>query len=368
MRWNCCAAQGNPRNTAVQTLWAEAQGWETPAPPAGQQADAPAQPALEKKQPASARQPGAASPESASDNGKTSAPDAQGAAPAPKPAAQPKWLQAAGVKPSEQVSPTKPLIVLKPPVEIEWVTIPAGEFLMGSDKKKDKKAKDHETPQHRLYLPEFQIAKYPITNAQYQAFVAAAGHQAPEHWKDGVMPKGLENHPVVHVSWYDVQEFCKWAKARLPSEAEWEKAARGVDGRIYPWGNDSPAKDRCNFNGNVNDTTPVDRHPKGASPYGVMEMAGNVWEWTNSLWGADFQKPQFGYPYNPHDGRETTDAPNTIMRIARGGSWNRIDPDVRCAYRVYYHPWLRYNVIGFRVVSAGFTMPWQSKGGVQSWH
>ena len=102
---------------------------------------------------------------------------------------------------------------------------------------------------------------------------------------------------MVNVSWEDAQAFCQWAGVRLPSEAEWEKAARGTDGRIYPWGDQSPTKELCNFGGNIGDTTPVDRYPGGASPFGVLDMSGNVWEWTAQ---AEFAP----YPYDPADGRE----------------------------------------------------------------
>ena len=130
-----------------------------------------------------------------------------------------------------------------PPIQFDWVTIPASEFLMGSDKQEDPLARDNEVPQHRLYLPAFQIARYPVTNAQYQVFVAATNRQAPDHWDDGRIPTDRENHPVINVSWYDARAFCDWMSdvtnqtIRLPSEAEWEKAARGTDGRIWPWGN-----------------------------------------------------------------------------------------------------------------------------------
>ena len=198
------------------------------------------------------------------------------------------------------------------PVDIAWVTIPAGEFLMGSDKKKDKQADDDEMPQHKIHLPEYRIARFPVTVAQFAAFVEATGHRTTaeergsacgytgSQWEDiqgasWAHPRGpdsdvrqKQDHPVTCVSWLDAQAFCRWASSvigteiRLPSEAEWEKAARGTDGRIWPWGNETPTKDHCNFAGNVGDTTPVGKYPKGASPYGVLDMAGNVWEWTAS--------------------------------------------------------------------------------------
>jgi formylglycine-generating enzyme required for sulfatase activity len=245
-------------------------------------------------------------------------------------------------KPTQPIAAPKPAIV-KLPIDIEWVTIPAGEFLMGSDKTKDKQARDDETPQHRLHLPEYRIAKYTITNAQYQVFVNATGYQAPKHWASGVIPKGKENHPVTNVSWEDAQAFCKWAGVRLPSEAEWEKAARGADGRIWPWGNKPPTQGQCNFGMNVGDTTPVGKYPKGVSCYGSRDMVGNVWEWTGSL-----HKP---YPYQSDDGRENPEADG--RRAARGGAWGSHVDSVRCAYRNWVYPWIRLHEVGFRVVSPG---------------
>jgi formylglycine-generating enzyme required for sulfatase activity len=141
------------------------------------------------------------------------------------------------------------------------------------------------------------------TNTQYQAFVRATGHDAPPHWAEGRIPPGRSNHPVVCVTWHDAVEFCDWLRAeteqpfRLPTEAEWEKAARGTGGRIYPWGDDPPDEDRCNFNGHVEDTTPIGRYsPQGDSPYRCADVAGNVSEWCHSLYRS--------YPYHAGDGRE----------------------------------------------------------------
>ena len=219
----------------------------------------------------------------------------------------------------------------------DWVTIPAGEFLMGSDKSKDADARDDESPQHTVNLPAFRIARVPVTNAQYKKFVDATGHQAPKHWKNGQIPDKKEDHPVVYVSWHDALAFCTWAQVRLPTEADWEKAARGADGRIFPWGNAEPDDKRCNFNKHVGDTTPVGRYPTSASPYGCLDMAGNVWEWTGSLYKS--------YPYDAGDARE--------LRVMRGGTFfNRRDV-VRCAFRSFIRPDYGLDYIGFRVVSPG---------------
>ena len=147
--------------------------------------------------------------------------------------------------------------------------------------------------------------------------------------------------------------FCRWAGVRLPSEAEWEKAARGTDGRLWPWGDREQDERLCNFNMNVGDTTPVGRYPDGASLYGMLDMAGNVWEWTRSLWGKDVQKPDYRYPYDPNDGREDPNAPDTVLRVLRGGSFWTGARYVRCAVRGRLSPDNRGD-FGFRVVSPGF--------------
>jgi formylglycine-generating enzyme required for sulfatase activity len=196
---------------------------------------------------------------------------------------------------------------------LELVKIPAGEFLYGDDKEKRRTG-------------EYWLGKTPVTNAQYKAFVDATGHGKPEHWQGGGIPKGKERHPVVEVSWEDARAFCRWAGVRLPREEEWEKGARGTDGRAYPWGNQKPEQSLCNFDLNVKDTTPVGQYPKGASPYGLLDMAGNVWEWCEDAWGGD-----------------------PARRVVRGGSWNKLEDDVRAANRNRGNTVNRSDGLGFRV-------------------
>jgi formylglycine-generating enzyme required for sulfatase activity len=193
------------------------------------------------------------------------------------------------------------------PIGIEMVRIPAGEFLYGDNKEKRK-------------LEEFWIARTPVTNEQYKAFVDATKHRAPRHWENRCIPTGKENHPVVRVAWSDATAFCKWAEVRLPSEMEWEKAARGTDGRTWPWGNQEPDAWRCNFNNGVGDTTPVGQYPAGAN--GLCDMAGNVWEWC---------------------------AGSGFSRILRGGGYSSNRMDVRCAFRYWFNPDARNDEFGFRV-------------------
>ncbi len=144
------------------------------------------------------------------------------------------------------------------------VKIPAGVFLFGEEKEK-------------VETKEYFIDVYPVTNVEYKKFVEATGHPDPASWRNGNWPTGKENHPVVEVNWASASAYAEWAGKRLPTNEEWEKAARGIDGRIWPWGNEFD-REKCNtYSG---DTTPVGQYsPQGDSPYGCQDMAGNVWEW-----------------------------------------------------------------------------------------
>ena len=234
--------------------------------------------------------------------------------------------------------------------EIELITIPAGEFLIGSDPEKDGLAYDDEQPQHTLYLPKYQIARTPVTNARYAVFVQATGHRQPKRWEGGQPPRDKAEHPVLNISWDDALAYCRWLSEvtgesyGLPSEAEWEKAARGTDGRIYPWG-DEWDTERCNtWDSGLRSTTPVVSYPQGVSPYGVLDMAGNAWEWTRSHY-----EP---YPYIPDDGREELETTAHVSRVLRGGAFNYNWRYARCAYRSRLHPTNSIDDRGFRVVVA----------------
>ena len=247
------------------------------------------------------------------------------------------------------------------PFEPEMILIPAGEFLMGSDPEKDRDARDDEQPQHTLHLSDYAMARTPVTNAQYAAFLRATRYPPPTHWrclfwKSRRSPIGRQDHPVINVSWHDALAYCRWlsevtGKAFcLPSEAEWEKAARGSDGRIYPWG-DVWNPECCNIGEGRKKagTTPVEAYPQGASPYGLLDTVGNVWEWTRSLWGRKLSRPEFRYPYDPADGRENLKARSDVRRVLRGVSFYNDRHVARCASRYRYSPRNRYRSIGFRV-------------------
>jgi formylglycine-generating enzyme required for sulfatase activity len=239
--------------------------------------------------------------------------------------------------------------------EPQMVTVSAGEFTMGSEKY------DREKPVHQVNLPEYCIGKHPVTNAEYKRFLDETGHPAPPRWEENNYPAGKANHPVVYVTWRDAQAYCQWLsqktgkKYRLPTEAEWEKAARGPstgaqDARDYPWGNEFD-KAKCNTSeSGIGTTTPVGIYLDGASPYGALDMAGNVWEWCSSRWGKDWQKPDFGYPYRADDGRE--DLQSNDLRMLRGGSWLNSRDNARCASRIGINPDNRLNFVGFRVAES----------------
>lgn len=191
----------------------------------------------------------------------------------------------------------------------EMVRVPAGEFIMGTDERLPD-----EGPQHRVWLEAFDIDKYEVTNLQYHKFNEATRRRSPTHWRNRTFPGGKADHPVTHVSWKDADAYCRWAGKRLPSEAEWEKAARGSDGRTYPWGNEfdiarANTPLRWSAIGRFGDTTPVGSFEGGVSPYGAYDMSGNVWEWTAS-W------------YQPYPGNNTpSESYGTRYKVLKGGSW-----------------------------------------------
>ncbi len=173
-------------------------------------------------------------------------------------------------------------------------------------------------PAHAVYVEAFYIDKYEVTNEMYDACAYAVECRKPlqigsvtrtTYFNNPV----FANHPVIYLDWKMAKAYCEWRGARLPTEAEWEKAARGTDERIYPWGNKDLDCSYANFAGCVGDTTPVDQHTTGQSPYGVYGMSGNVWEWTSTLFKL--------YPYSSTDDREDPGASG--KRVARGGSWHR---------------------------------------------
>lgn len=235
------------------------------------------------------------------------------------------------------------------PFEPEMVYIPAGPFVMGADTAPGITAS--EMPRHELTLPAFRMGKYPVTNGQYAEFIKQTNQVVSREmgWFGRTPPVPQLNHPVVGISWHDAQAYCRWLKEqtgrayRLPTEAEWEKAARGKDGRLYPWGN-TWQDDACQHD--QVGTAPVDAFPGGISPYGCLDMLGNASEWTSTLWGTDPTQPAFPYPYQV-DGREDTAASG--HRLYRGGSYRDNADRLRCSARSWYAPDHRDKKRGFRV-------------------
>jgi formylglycine-generating enzyme required for sulfatase activity len=274
--------------------------------------------------------------------------------------------------------------------QMQFCHVPPGPFWMGSEDR------DREKPQHlNEHLDAaYWIARYPVTVAQFRAFVEASGYRpATERCLEG-----LDNHPVVNVTWHDARSFCAWLtewwrekgwlprgwEVRLPTEAEWEKAARGgveiphtplisepseliVDRgnialqnnpaprRSYPWSEETDPN-RANYDDTgIGATSAVGCFPGGTSRYGAEDLSGNAWEWTRSLWGTNWSEPDFGYPYDPKDGRENLDAGNDVLRVVRGGSFYSSADGVRCAARLRHAPNDRLWDLGIRVVVAPFS-------------
>jgi serine/threonine-protein kinase len=201
---------------------------------------------------------------------------------------------------------------------------------------------ENEQPAHRVYLDEYWIKRTEVTNVEYARCVADGACSEPDNdrWNDGT----YADRPVTNVSWYQANDYAKWVGGRLPTEAEWERACRGTDGRIYPWGNGAPNSTLLNYDKNVGDVIAAGSYPDGASPVGALDMAGNIWEWTADWYDGDY------YANSP---RENPKGPNVgTSRVLRGGGYYSNDSGVRCAYRVRGNPNYRNGLRGFRVVFA----------------
>jgi formylglycine-generating enzyme required for sulfatase activity len=234
----------------------------------------------------------------------------------------------------------------------EMIAIPAGPFVMGNDA-----GPADERPAHEIRLAAFSIDRFPVTNAGFAEFLEVHGHTNPggERLFDADDPdarihrvgdkwiadRGFENHPVVEVSWAGARDYCVWRGKRLPSDAEWEKAARGTDGRRDPWGDTAPDATRARFAAAYNATAPVDGYAAGASPYGVQDMTGNAWEWVSSAY-----RP---YPYRADDGREEPTA--GLVRGTRGGGHDSPAAETTATQRgrnLSRNPRSGHHNIGFR--------------------
>ncbi len=280
----------------------------------------------------------------------------------------------------------------------DMILIPEGAFLMGSTKQDienllaldqhiEIERLNNEIPQREVYLNAYYIDKYPVTNAKYKKFIESGGYTQQEYWSDAgwnyiTESNPLENNelddvlngepdcPTVNISWHEAEAFAKWSGKRLPIEAEWEKAARGTDGRIYPWGNEFD-KTRLNCaEAKIKKTTPVTKYPQGRSVYGCFDMAGNVWEWTADWYDSKYyQHAPNKDPLGPNVAEENpgfwrpeeigisiyelkpspTGGSLSGCKVLRGGSWNGSGiVHIRCSNRDYDEPTYKNDTIGFR--------------------
>ena len=218
------------------------------------------------------------------------------------------------------------------------VLVPAGDFMMGCNEQVDRQCQADEKPYHKVYLDAFYIDKFDVTQGQYNECVSSGRCTANKQENGFTGP----DQPVVMVRWEDASTYCQWAGKRLPTEAEWEKAARGTDGRIYPWGNDLDAS-KASYGKDLKSggsTTPVGYYPSSASPYGALDMAGNVWNWVADWYdGSYYKSSPDRNPKGPASGRG---------RVLRGGSWFSDATSLRASLRSGPTPDARLNSLGFR--------------------
>ena len=221
--------------------------------------------------------------------------------------------------------------------DVPMALVPAGDFMMGSN------LADDEMPVHRVYLNAFYMDTYEVTVGQYAKYLEATDMEEPPDWSIMNQPQH-QKRPVVNVDWEDAVMHCKWAGKRLPTEAEWEKAARGTDGRIYPWGNEAPTRLLANYGrkewNNHLALVPVGSFEEGKSPYGIYDMAGNAWEWVSDWYDYDFYKNS---PRRNPIGPATGDS-----KVVRGGSWLYVSEFLRSAHRFAAQPTNRHFGYGFR--------------------
>lgn len=251
--------------------------------------------------------------------------------------------------PPKPIDPSR----VRPKDKMPMVLIPAGKSSIGrNDEGLDSR------PMHVVALDAYLIDKHPVTNRMFSLFLNAMGNQTEDgiKWYDDtanrarlrwsgecwLVMRNYASHPIVSVSWYGAAAYCHWVGGRLPTEAEWEKAARGLDDRIYPWGDQSPSFEFANYQGCKECTSPVGNFPNGASSFGVLDMAGNVWEWVNDWYGYDYYAHSLSInPRGPETG---------VAKVVRGGSWFNIERHLKVSYRSYSNPGTRTANLGFRCV------------------
>lgn len=287
------------------------------------------------------------------------------------PAVERRRRLSAGTELAQRGDPRAGVLTL----ELEWCGVTGGTFVMGASPD-DALAFDRERPQHLVLLPAFRMSRYPVTNGQWSRFVSGGGYDDPQwwmptgwsarnasgwteprFWSDTSSPGNQANRPVVGVSWYEACAYGHWLSSqlgydvRLCSEAEWEKAARGQDGRTYPCGEhlDADAVHAGAQDPACSAAAPVGCYPLSVSPWGIEDLVGNTYAWTTSRWGPAEVRPAFGYPYLPDDGRE--DMQSDDYRVVRGGAWNFPLRNARCSYRGKDRPADAFRNVGVRLVA-----------------
>jgi formylglycine-generating enzyme required for sulfatase activity len=221
---------------------------------------------------------------------------------------------------------------------VDMAEVPAGEFMMGS-----QTGDSDEQPAHKVYVDAFSMDMYEVTVGQYSAFLQTTGVNSPSDWKAMNQP-AYQKRPVANVDWADAAAYCKWAGKRLPTEAEWEKAARGTDGRLYSWGNDPPTQRHANYgktkSNNHGVLAPVGTLEDGKSPYGIYDMAGNVWEWVSDWYAGDYYMNSPSHnPTGPASGES---------KVLRGGAWDSDPQHLRSTLRYFHRSGHQHKNYGFR--------------------
>ncbi len=255
----------------------------------------------------------------------------------------------------------------------EWILVPGGPFVMGTDEGDEPDQRAHESPRMRPDLSSYEVMRTPVTVAQFARFLAAGGYAARESWSSEgwawrvaggiVRPRFASeeeraewhayltpNRPVVGVSWFEADAYVRWLGARLPTEAEWEKAARGTDGRRYPWGDEWEDDCAAHRGYGPKKTVPVGVFPKGESPYGVLDAVGSVWQWCRDVYAIDaYTHADARDPQGPSVMPAVADAfAKPLHRVVRGGAWNTLPWSLRCANRNSYPMGARFSNLGFR--------------------
>jgi formylglycine-generating enzyme required for sulfatase activity len=279
-------------------------------------------------------------------------------------------IEEGGLPLSERIALAERLGELGDPRTLEWCLVPGGTFVMGTDPELEPDQKAHESPRLRPDVSTYEIMKTPVTVAQFSRFIAEGGYAQREAWSDEAWAwkeragiacprffspaEGDEwkayltpSRPAVGVSWFEADAFARWSGARLPTEAEWEKAARGTDGRRYPWGDDWDGDAAGHREHGPRCTVPAGVFPRGESPYGVLDMAGSVWQWCRDLYAADaYAHADRRDPEGPTRPAGLDDA--AVRMVVRGGAWNTLPWSLRSANRNSYPRTARFSNVGFR--------------------